>query len=299
MSIIIGNIDTKDISVVVQGAISPSWTRKCLLNIRSYLPGAEIILSTWENSITDNLDYDIIVKSADPGDSGFQAYLIDHPVVNNGNRQIVSTQEGIKKASRKYILKIRTDFYLESNNFLKHYDSYNFQESEWKIFSHRVIVSSVFSRNFSDANGFPLLFHPSDFFFFGKKEDICDFFLNTPLMKKEEGSDWDYKYPNRLPYSCLYRYTQEEYLCYSWVKRHKNNIDFQDFTDWSTEKLEYSNNILFNNFIFLDPKQITLAGPKHEHALNSVINEPFGFITYKIFLQEYTKRFGINENCKE
>lgn len=42
MSIIIGNIDTKDISVVVQGAISPSWTRKCLLNIRSYLPGMEI-----------------------------------------------------------------------------------------------------------------------------------------------------------------------------------------------------------------------------------------------------------------
>ena len=47
-------MDTKDISVIVQGAINKNETIKCLQSIRQYLPGAEIILSTWEGSnITD------------------------------------------------------------------------------------------------------------------------------------------------------------------------------------------------------------------------------------------------------
>ena len=45
---IINGIDTNDISVVVQGAIDQINTPKCLRSIRKRLPGAEIILSTWE-----------------------------------------------------------------------------------------------------------------------------------------------------------------------------------------------------------------------------------------------------------
>ena len=43
-------INSKDISVVVQGAIDKENTPKCLESIRKYLPDAEIILSTWEGS---------------------------------------------------------------------------------------------------------------------------------------------------------------------------------------------------------------------------------------------------------
>ena len=47
-------IDSNDISVIVQGAINKNETTKCLQSIRQYLPGAEILLSTWDGSnITD------------------------------------------------------------------------------------------------------------------------------------------------------------------------------------------------------------------------------------------------------
>ena len=60
-------IDSKDISVVIQGAIDPIETKKCISSIKQYLPGAEIILSTWENSNLEGLEYDHLVLSKDPG----------------------------------------------------------------------------------------------------------------------------------------------------------------------------------------------------------------------------------------
>ena len=63
---LINNIDTKDISVVVQGAIDKGYTPLCLKSIIKYLPESEIILSTWEGREVDNLDYDVLILSEDP-----------------------------------------------------------------------------------------------------------------------------------------------------------------------------------------------------------------------------------------
>lgn len=54
-------VSKHDISVVVQGAIDPHLTPMCLQSIRKHLPGAEIILSTWQNSRVDGLNYDKLV----------------------------------------------------------------------------------------------------------------------------------------------------------------------------------------------------------------------------------------------
>ncbi|TXJ44182.1 hypothetical protein EPJ70_08075 [Brachyspira aalborgi] len=62
---VINIIDTKDISVVVQGAIDKGYTPLCLKSIRKYLPESEIILSTWEGSDVENLDYDVLVLNKD------------------------------------------------------------------------------------------------------------------------------------------------------------------------------------------------------------------------------------------
>ena len=95
-------VDFKEISVVVQGAISGKSTdpehyqitKKVLQSIRKYLPGAEIILSTWKGSDVKGLDYDQLVESDDPGAvllgeyNGVKAF-------NNLNRQIVSSKAGL------------------------------------------------------------------------------------------------------------------------------------------------------------------------------------------------------------
>ena len=65
-------IDSKEISVIVQGAVDKKITPKTLKSVRKYLPNAEIILSTWEGTDISGLDYDIVLLSKDPG-----AYIFD------------------------------------------------------------------------------------------------------------------------------------------------------------------------------------------------------------------------------
>ena len=64
------NIHSRDISIVVQGAVSPRLTSQSLKQLRKLFPESEIILSTWEDSDTKNLNYDILVLNVDPG--GYQ-----------------------------------------------------------------------------------------------------------------------------------------------------------------------------------------------------------------------------------
>ena len=178
---IVGNIDTKDISVVVQGGIDQKYTSDCLKSIRKHLPDSEIILSTWEGSDADGLDYDIIIFN-----KKIEKNFIDNEVlnlVNNTNRQIISTQNGIKKASKKYILKLRTDSLLLNNNFLQYFDKFQNRNKKYIGFKNRVIVPSVYAREYSNDIKLCLTFHPSDFYFFGLEEDIKDYLLDVELLK--------------------------------------------------------------------------------------------------------------------
>ena len=138
-------ISPKDISVIVQGVINIKETPKCLKSIRKYLPDAEIILSTWEDSDISGLDYDIVVLNQDPG-----AIIIEefsHKVVyNNMNRQLLTTQEGLKKASRKYAMKLRSDLILTSDKFLKYFDEFQNRTDNYKLFERKIIVPALFTR---------------------------------------------------------------------------------------------------------------------------------------------------------
>ena len=161
-----GLVDNKDITVVVQGAVDREKTPICLQSIRRMLPGAFIILSTWEGTDVDGLEYDDVVLSEDPG--GFDEFNIPFSPKNNINRQIVSTYQGLLKVKTVYALKLRTDFYLCDDGFKDFFNTYNRECTEYKIFEHKVICCELYSRNpryiFSDMKR---AYHPSDIFFFG------------------------------------------------------------------------------------------------------------------------------------
>ena len=168
-------ISSKEISVVVQGAIDKKLTSKCLKSIREHLPEAEIILSTWEGSNVEGLDYDILLLNQDPGGYKHDFAIYNAPrSMNNFNRQLVSTLNGIKKVNRKYILKLRTDLILTNSNFLSYWNLFESRDSEYTLFKHRVLCSSIYSRENScqSGTGFPTPFHPSDFWFFGLATDL-------------------------------------------------------------------------------------------------------------------------------
>ena len=282
----INDINTKDISVVVQGAIDKEYTHICLGSIRKYLPGSEIILSTWEGSDINGLDYDTLVLSKDPGGKVFD---FTRNVVNNSNRQLISTKNGLKKVNNKYTLKFRSDNILIDNKFLNYFNKFNFYNDKYKIFQSRVLLSCVYSREFSDETNFPMPFHPSDFFIFGYSSDIQNYICDIELIKDESLSSFNCRYNNKLPYkNSTYQYTAEQYFCYSWVKRHFDDVIFDDWSDWNDKNIEQSNNILYNNFVFLDPYQSCFINYKHLWALE-LYHSINGLITYNVFQKYYKK----------
>lgn len=277
-------INLKDISVVVQGVINKTETLKCLKSIRKHLPDAEIILSTWIGENIDGLIYDKLVLNEDPGATiqNFTTYTY-----NNTNRQLLSTQSALEQVTNKYVLKLRTDAILKGTKFLKYWNKFETANKNYKIFKHRVIISSLYSRLYSDSDSnVPMPFHPSDFYFFGLKEDIKDYFLNTVLATDEELGNWQFKNPDRLPYkNTLFRYSPEQYICFHWLQKHYKDIQFDDLTDWNIQNIEFSKNILFNNFIFLDFNQCEIYVSKHNCNPNNIL----GIISYDKFIKEYKK----------
>lgn len=246
-------IKSKDISVVVQGAISPVFTKKVLRSVRCRLPQAEIILSTWQGSNVDGLDYDELILSKDPGAE------ILHPQwtqYHNLNRQIVSTKAGLQKAKRKYTLKIRTDIKLTSNSFLEYFGKFPQRSEKLKLLKERVLVCQYYCRK---AEVFP--YHLSDWVFFGLTEDVQNIW-DIPLAKEPEMTKWFYKHnllPKHLnpnnPFNYFrHRYCAEQYILSTFIKKYEN-INFEHMWDISFENTDKTKLCFANNFVILSDTQ--------------------------------------------
>ncbi|MCD7739759.1 MAG: WavE lipopolysaccharide synthesis family protein, partial [Candidatus Gastranaerophilales bacterium] len=249
-------IKSEDISVVVQGDVSDKKeVKNNLKKIRKYLPEAEIILSTWEKSNVDKLDYDILVSSRDPGAFDMQPVTWK---INNVNRQIISTINGIKKAKRKYVLKLRTDCLIKNSNFLKYFNSKYVNDlkrvKEYSVFKNRILIDSLFTRNseYDSCTQVGLCFHPSDIWMFGLKEDL-EMLFDIPLQDKYivniNGRDYQYRTP-------------EQYIWTSCLEKNNWNI-FMDSCFYNTPYTsEGSLNSIINNFFVLNHNKSGIKFPK-------------------------------------
>ena len=281
------NINSSNISVVVQGAIDKNITPKCLKSIRKFLPEAEIILSTWENSDVEGLDYDFLVLNQDPKALVYN-FVCD--VKNNFNRQLVSTKNGIKNLNRPYCLKLRSDLIIRNNDFLNYFELFAARNNDYKIFEKKILCCAIYSREKSCrviGTGFPTPFHPSDFWMFGLTDDLKNYFCNYPMQTQNEAANWSFKYPNRLPYtSMLWRFSPEQYFCVNWVKKYYPDLQFDDWSDWNPQNIELSKNILYNNFVFLGYEESGIYSKKHFGA-ERIKSSIQGLITYDLFQKRY------------
>lgn len=252
-------IDSKDISVIVQGAIEEN-TKYTLSSIRKYFPDSEIILSTWEGSNCDGLEYDSLIINKDPGGAPCGAWK-DEPINNNGNRQIVSTKNGILKACRKYCLKLRSDLVILGDGLLKSFDINNYQDEKYRIFSHKILIGELFTRkNFVYyRNGreysVPHPFHPSDWFMFGYTDDLKKMYESVDMIPKNELGGYVCKCAERMrdnEYKYTWRYTTEQHIFLGIVRKMFPNLKYDDWTDWSDEIIDLSDHIMKNNFLVLN-----------------------------------------------
>lgn len=171
-----GPVPDGDISIVVQGPLRRKGAdiRSCLAAIARHLPGAEVIVSTWETEDVSGLVGCRVVQSLDPGG-------IDDISGNTINlpRQAVSTLAGLEAATRPWVLKTRVDVPLAGRAMAlatRHGDAV---PAEHRLFRRPLVVPSLFTR---DPARMPFLFHPSDIAQFGLRADLLEFWRGPPFV---------------------------------------------------------------------------------------------------------------------
>ncbi|MEI0799674.1 WavE lipopolysaccharide synthesis family protein [Brachyspira intermedia] len=279
---LVGNIDTKDISIVVQGAIDEKYTINCLKSIRKYLPDSEIILSTWEGSNVNNLDYDILVLSQDPG---FSLYVWEeNSKPNNTNRQILSTINGLKKVNKKYSLKFRTDFILTGNNFLKYFYKFPKYEEEYKIFNNKLLACCYFSIN---PHKYQAAYQVSDLISFGFTQDLINLY-DIELIKVDESYIYSYD-KNRT------KYNPEQYIFIKCLEKNGKEAKSKYVDDITNESIVETERYFASNFILLNINEYNIKLPKKilfDFKLNDLNNTFFKSCYTHIEWQQLYKKWS-------
>ncbi len=165
------------LTFVVQGAVARSGgfsTRQVCAAIRRWFPESEIVLSTWCGQDVDGIDADQVVLSNDPGPL---------PSSHNTNRQLLSSCEGVRRASNDLVMKVRSDVLFVSDSVLSFWERWTNHADGLRIVEHRVLVPSIFTRRPSLLA--PLPFHPSDWCMLGTRDDLLAL-LDVPPVRPEE-----------------------------------------------------------------------------------------------------------------
>ena len=286
-------MDSKDISVVVQGAIDKEITLKCLKSIRKYLPCAEIILSTWENSDVENLAglYDTILLNADPGATVFDEL---ENKTNSLNRILVSSKSGIEKASRKYVLRLRSDLVLKNANVLKLTDYFPVRNSKSVLFKQRIFAYEIFSIKYDIKKKIKqrMLFHISDWCHFGLKEDLSELF-NIPLADEPEFSRYfeTHKKPiDDIHNLRLWKMSPEQYITSLNALKVFKDLKFENYLNVTPQNITVSEDFIINNFIVFSQKTWGIKTLKKIYKYNKMFfQSPFNYYSDIEQAKDYKK----------
>lgn len=288
------------ITVVVQGPVMTQTSRlapqgithQVLKQLRLHLPGSRIVLSTWADSPVEGLDADEIVLSKDPGTTRF--YPPDAKPANpfnNGNRLIVSTQQGLACVKTPYVLKIRSDLALHGNRFLRFMDRYQAYDPKWKVLKQRILAYPIYSLKYEmqgDQVGYRP-FHISDWAYFGLTEDVQLLFA-CDLMPEPETSQWFATHPRIHPTlwpERWWRYSPEQYLT-SDLARRTCGVVLKDGDQNDRAIREQSERFIGNNFCVLDQWDWQMWSLK---LLNTQMTLPdmiyTGLYRHEVWLNDY------------
>ena len=244
-----------DITAIVQGPIEKDLTQKCLRSIRNLLPGARIVLSTWQGSDVTGLDYDSLVYNDDPGSNVNMPYLFGGNVDINFNRQLVSTSSALELVDTRYTLKIRTDMALINDGFCKYFYCYPRREKKWALFKERIVVPFyIWCSNDLMLNGKLVHFHQpyymNDNAWFGLTDDIRTLVKCQKKLPKE-GFCLDYYFgESGYKRACI---SPENVFFVNAFSQKFTDVCYDDITLYHEhhEVNERSYRLIMNNFLIL------------------------------------------------
>ena len=285
-------IKSDEISIVLQGPVYKDVTTRVCQRMRDLFPDAEIILSTWKGCDTKDLLYDIFVENTDPG--GTPLFLDGSSKrTNNLDRMILSSKNGIKKATRKYTLRWRTDLLLKNSAFLEYFDKYKARTDEWKIFKKRVLV-----HNPTLPYIYPL--GPTDISCFGLTEDILTYW-DLPLQTKEDANYFfTHKYPEDNLIAMQYVAPRRGAECYVWYnvlrkfEKKYGVINFSFSFDFNEKIQRLSELTIANNLQVISRDKFDFESLVHPYLLKArttFITEEMWMFFYKKYCEKTVNLF--------
>ena len=146
---------------MVQGPYFKNITNKVLDNIYKRFKDSELIYSTYKGEKIEKKykkKFKVIYNKILPKTPN----SLDPLMYYNYFGHVRTSLNGIKKSSKNYILKTRSDVVFNDTNFLEFFNKFNFFNKKYKILKKRVIISSHYT---IDPRKYPLPLHFSDWFF--------------------------------------------------------------------------------------------------------------------------------------
>ncbi len=289
------SINSNKITVVVQGSVNKDYIFNCLESIKKILPSAKIILSTWEN---EDIPFELqqcvskILYNKDPGFKTRNCNPDGKP--NNVNRQIVSTINGLKEVETEYALKIRTDFILKSDKFIRYFDKYQKFDEKCKIFKKRIICA-MFGTRKPEAQHYNLPFHVADFFYFGLTSDLINLF-DIPLVTDEE-FEWFINHTEFMPNTnARNKYNAEQSIWINCLQKNNIKVKCKYSTHVNNEIKEQSEKYLVNNFYPVAFAKAGVLPQKTNLKSKNHIPDYSDYYTQKEWLQLYGKYCDNSKN---
>jgi len=237
-------VKSGDVSVVFQGPISETGSvsaLECVQSARTHLPDSEIVVSTWTPAPSERGPWNIWVQSNDPGALERNAKIKP----NNINRQIVSTRAGLAQCSRRFAIKIRTDWSLESDALLEVLSHVSTRRYMSGGNSQRIAVCNIYTRN---PRRFPFLYHVSDIIMASSLEKLIEYWNAPPCT--EEAFD--------IP---------ERYLALSYLLRMGERVQPTRYSFHEARRFEH---LLVKQFEVFERHELGINGPPR---FNDVGNE--------------------------
>ena len=289
-------IESKRVSVVVQGPVCGTekdpavYTRKCCESVRCFFPEAEIIISTWEDQDISQLTYDKYVKSHAP--ELYKIYWDDMSIhYFSINHFLISSINGLKLASREYVIKMRSDMAFMNGKCMEYigrYSNYDNENLEWKIFKQRVITLPSLNPHRAKVF-FP--YSICDWIQIGLREDILKLY-DVPLVDI-----------STIPLREGYRYKisedflgVEQYLFYSLLKKNGLPVYLKSRTSTDKNIILQTEKAIAMNLVLMSARNMGVKSFKYSNRMYAI--EPWmslGYYTFKEWKMLYNQYGGGSE----
>jgi hypothetical protein len=258
-------VQPRDVAFVVQGPYvrlpNGKDTGQVFSSIRRHFPESQLVFSTWEGALPENLDIDDLIQSADPGGPQVDTVL---PAVHSANRQLKSSWLGMTQVNRPYTVRLRSDLAVTANRLLKWIASpvrVLHRNADSAIGQGRILLCNTLTVN--PLRGCCLPFHACDWFYAGNTDDIRQLFAAAPFPEREWARWFDW---NPRPDECCLptstaRYQPETYIWWMYNKP-VCLFELESSFDNRSEVIRASEECFAANSVILSPRQLGIVSLK-------------------------------------